>query len=169
MDSLTFLIILHLIGTVLGVGGATFIEIFLNKALRDGEIDPIEGSFLRTTFTVVRIGLVISIFTGFALLLLYRFEGQEFKLYDPTLWAKFTLVGVIVINALLLQAHKVPLWLGSALSLVTWYTVMIIGVLLRGPSIPYFEVMLYYVIALVFGGLLLEGIRRQLGIKPKPK
>jgi len=167
MDLLLFLIILHLIGTVLGVGGATFIEIFLNKSLKDGKVDPIEGDFLKTTFTIVRVGLVISLFTGFALILLYRFEGQMFRLYDPTLWVKFTLIGVIVINALLLQAHKVPLWLGSALSFVTWYAVMVIGILLRGPSIPYLELMFYYLIALAFGALILEGIRRSLGIKPK--
>jgi len=165
MDLFTLLIIGHVVGTVLGVGGATFIEIFLNKSLRDGHIDPIESSFLKTTFLIVRIGLVISLFTGIGLLLVYRFEGQMFQFYDPTLWAKFTVIGVIIINALLLQAHKVPLWLGSTLSFVSWYTAFIFGMLLRGPAIPYFEVMSYYFIALVLGGLILEGIRRSLGIK----
>lgn len=165
MDLFTLIIIGHLVGSVLGVGGATFIEIFLNKSLKDGEIDPIEGSFLKTTFQVVRIGLIISLFTGMWLLLIYRFNGQEFKFYDPTLWAKFTIIGVIVVNALLLQAHKIPIWLGSPLSLVSWYAVLAIGVLLRGPSIPYLEVMLYYVIALVIGGFALHGIRKSMGIK----
>ena len=64
MDPLTLLIIGHLIGSVLGVGGATFIEIFLNKALRDGEVNPTEGSFLKATFTTVRVGLLISLVTG---------------------------------------------------------------------------------------------------------
>ena len=165
MDPFTLLIVGHLIGSVLGVGGATFVEIFLNKALRDGKIDPIESSFLRTTFRVVRIGLIISLFTGIGLLLLYRFEDQSFKFYDPTLWAKFTIIGVIVVNALLLQAHKIPIWLGSPLSFVSWYAVLAAGVYLRGPAIPYFQVIFYYIIALVLGGLILEGIRRCLGIK----
>lgn len=165
MDPLTLLIIGHLIGSVLGVGGATFIEIFLNKALRDGEINPTEGSFLKATFTTVRVGLLISLVTGIGLILLYRFADQSFRLYDPTLWAKFTIIGVIVVNALLLQAHKIPIWLGSPLSFVSWYSVLVIGVLLRGPSVPYFEVLFYYSIALVLGGLILEGIRRGLGIK----
>lgn len=165
MDLLTFIIILHLVGTVLGVGGATFIEININKALKDGEIDPVESSFLASTFTTVRIGLIISLFTGMALLLLYRFEGQAFKLYDPTLWAKFTMLGIIVVNALLLQAHRVPLWLGSALSFVSWYGVMIAGVVLRGPSIPYVQVMFLYIVALLVGVLVLAGIRKKLGVK----
>ena len=165
MDPLTLLIAGHLIGAVLGVGGATFVEIFLNKALRDGEIEPLEGSFLKTTYTVVRIGLIISLFTGIGLLLLYRFEDQSFKFYDPTLWAKFTIIGVIVVNALLLQAHKIPIWLGSPLSFVSWYAVLVAGVFLRGPAIPYFQVIFYYLVALILGGLILEGIRRFLGIK----
>lgn len=165
MDLFTLLIIGHIIGTVLGVGGATFIEIFLNKALKDGEIDPIESSFLKTTFTVVRIGLIISIFTGMGLLLLYRFYDESFRLYDPTLWAKFTLIGVIIINALLLQAHKIPIWLGSPLSFVSWYAVLVLGVLLQGPAISYLTVMFYYVVALIIGGFILEGIRRSLGIR----
>jgi len=165
MDLFTLIIIGHLVGSVLGVGGATFIEIFLNKSLKDGEIDPIEGSFLKATFRVVRIGLIISLFTGMWLILIYRFNGQEFKLYDPTLWAKMTILGVIVVNALLLQAHKIPIWLGSPLSLISWYAVLAIGVLLRGPSIPYLDVMFYYVVALVIGGFALEGIRRSMGVK----
>ena len=110
-------------------------------------------------------GLLISLVTGIGLILLYRFSDQSFRLYDPTLWAKFTIIGVIVVNALLLQAHKIPIWLGSPLSFVSWYSVLVIGVLLRGPAVPYFEVLFYYAIALVLGGLILEGIRRKLGIK----
>jgi len=162
MDIFTFLIIGHLIGTVLGVGGATFLEVFLNKGLKDGSLDRYEGDTLKTTFTTVRIGLALSILTGFGLILIYRFEGQMFQFYDPTLWAKFTILGVIVVNALLLQAHKIPIWLGSPLSFISWYSVMIAGVLLRGPQISYFTVMLYYCAALLIGGFLMEGIRHSM-------
>ena len=68
-------------------------------------------------------------------------------------------------NALLLQAHKIPIWLGSPLSLVSWYTAFAFGILLRGPAIPYWEAMSYYFVALIVGGIILEGIRRLLGIK----
>lgn len=165
MDFFTVLIISHIIGTVLGVGGATFIEIFLNKALRDGVVDTTEADFLKTTFFIVRIGLIISLITGFGLLLLYRFEDQAFKLYDPTLWAKMTILGVLVVNALLLQAHRIPLWLGSALSFVSWYTVMVFGILLNGPSYSYWRLLFYYAVAVLIGALILNGIRKVLGIK----
>jgi len=149
MDLFTYVIIFHLIGTVLGVGGATFVEININKALKDGEIDPVESSFLKSTFTTVRIGLIISLVTGIAFLLIYRFEGQAFRMYDPVLWAKMTMLGIIVLNALLLQTHKMPLWLGSALSFVSWYGVLIAGVMLSGPEVPYLTVMFVYAIGLI--------------------
>lgn len=166
MDIFTLLIIGHLVGTVLGVGGATFIEIFLTKSLRDGEIDPIESSFLKTTFMVVRVGLIISLFTGFGFLLFYQLTGQTFKLYNPMLWAKMTIIIIIAINAILLQSHKISLWWGSTFSFVSWYSAAIIGVFLRGPvSYSYIEVMFFYAIAVLVGGLALDFVRRLFGVR----
>ena len=71
MDIYHGLIITHLIGAVLGVGGATFIEIILGKALADGKVDPVEGSFLKVTYKVTRIGLLISLFTGVSFVVFY--------------------------------------------------------------------------------------------------
>lgn len=164
MDLLILLIVGHVVGAVLGVGGATFIEINLNKALRDGEIDPVESSYLRITYLVTRIGLIVSLFSGIAILLLYRFEGQSFRFYDPTRWAKFTILAVIVVNSLLLQARKVPLWLGSSLSLVSWYAVLALGILQRGPGVPYLAIIFYYILSVLLGALILSRIRKMLNI-----
>jgi len=165
MDTYTILVISHLVGTILGVGGATFVEIFLNKALRDGEVDPIESSFLKTTFTVVRVGLVISLISGFGFLLLYKFTGQVERLYNPLLWAKLTMILIIAFNAILLQAHKISLWWGSTLSFTSWYSAAIVGTMLNGPSYPYFLIMLYYTIAVIIIGIILGIIRESLKIK----
>ena len=166
MDIYIFLVIVHLIGTVLGVGGATFIEIFLVKALKDGHIDPTESDFLKTTFTVVRVGLVLAILSGFGFLLYYQLHGQTFKLYNPLLWAKLTMVIIIALNALLLQAHKISLYWGSAFSFVTWYAAMIVGVFLTNVKLfSYFEVMITYAIMVVVGAFILDRIRKSLGVK----
>lgn len=165
MDIYTTLVLFHLLGTVLGVGGATFVEIFLNKSLRDGEVDPMENSFLQTTFLVVRVGLIISLISGFGFLLLYKFTGQTFRLYDPVLWAKLTVIIIIAVNAVLLQMHKISLWWGSAFSLVSWYAAAILGVLLSGPAYPYLSIMFFYLLAVVVGGVVLSFIRKLLGIK----
>lgn len=164
MDIYTLLIIIHLIGAALGVGGATFIEIFLTKSLMDGVIDPTESGFLKVVYRVVRVGLVLSLFTGFGFVILYIAHGQFFKLYNPVLWAKLTVVGVIAVNAILLQMHKISLWLGSAFSFISWYAALIIGIFLTNSTkLSYIEIMLFYVLAVIVGGFILDSIRKKFG------
>ena len=125
MDWYTFLIIIHLIGTVLGVGGATFAEIFYFKAKKDGVIEPLEVDYLRTAYFVLRIGLFILIISGFGFLLFYRLIGAGEVLLNQKLWAKLGIVVILVFNAFLIQAKKFqcglalrfPLLPGTAL----WY------------------------------------------------
>lgn len=165
MDIYTLLIILHLIGAALGVGGATFIEIFLTKSLMDGVIEPTESSFLKVVYRVVRVGLVLSLFTGFGFVILYIAHGQFFKLYNPVLWAKLTVVGIIAVNAILLQMHKISLWLGSALSFISWYAALVIGVFLTNSTkLSYVEIMIFYVLSVLVGGFILDAIRKKFGV-----
>lgn len=164
MDIHTFLIAVHLIGTALGVGGATFAEIFYVKALRDGEVNPIEGDFLRTTYRVIRFGLALLVLSGFGFLLLYRFTGMEERLYSPVLWSKLTIVFIILINAALIQSHKIPMWLGSALSFASWYAAMLL-VPLKVFKYPYLTIMGWYVVAVLVTALVLGFIRKMLGVK----
>lgn len=166
MDAYIFLIIVHIIGTALGTGGATFIEIFLSKALKDGHVDSVESDFLKTTFLVVRVGLVLTLLSGFGFLLLYQLNGQAFKLYNPLLWAKITMVVIIAVNALLLQAHKISLYWGSAFSFATWYGAAIAGIFLtNGKTFPYFWIMFYYIAGVILCAIILDIIRKSLGEK----
>ncbi len=166
MDTYLFLTIVHIIGTVLGVGGATFVEIFLTKSLRDGHVDPIESDFLKTTFLVVRVGLILALLSGFGFLLLYQLSGQAFKLYNPLLWAKLTMVIIIAGNALLLQAHKISLYWGSAFSFATWYGAAIAGIFLtNGKLYPYLWVMFFYVAGVILCAIILDIIRKSLTVK----
>ncbi len=166
MDTYLFLVIVHLIGTALGVGGATFVEIFLTKSLRDGHVDPIESDFLKTTFLVVRVGLILALLSGFGFLLLYQLSGQTFKLYNPLLWAKLTMVIIIAVNALLLQAHKISLYWGSAFSFTTWYGTAIAGIFLtNGKLYPYLWVMFFYVAGVILCAIILDIIRKSLTVK----
>lgn len=167
MDLYTFLVIVHLIGAVLGVGGATFIEIFINKALADGTVDPTESSFLKTTYRVVRIGLILSLLSGFGFLLMYKLTGQNFKLYNPILWAKMTMIVIIAVNAVLLEMRKINLFWGSAFSFVSWYSVLIISPFLSGaPKFSYLEVVFGYIVAVLVGAVVLDIIRKKIHQKP---
>ncbi|MEK7531818.1 MAG: hypothetical protein AAB545_02740 [Patescibacteria group bacterium] len=150
-----------MIGTILGTGGATMIEILLAKALKDGVVDPLESDFLRATYRVVRVGLLLSVFSGFGFLLLYEFSGQTARLYNPVLWAKLTIILIILANALLLQARKINLFWGSAFSFVSWWTAVLLGILLTNGSyaLSYPSIMFYYLIAVFLGAGILEACR----------
>lgn len=163
MDTYTLLIIAHITGTILGVGGATMIEVALNKSLKDGTVSLDERNILSPTYSMVRIGLVVSIISGFGFLLLYKFNGQTFRLYDPVLWAKLTIIIIIAVNAVLLQMHKISLYWGSALSFVSWWLVAILGTFLtNGIKYSFFSITMIYIVALIVGAALLHFIRKHI-------
>ncbi len=154
-----FLILFHIIGTVLGVGGATFAEILSTRALKDGTIDKEEGSMLKAVYTTLRIGLIIAVLSGFGLLLLLRINGQEEHLLNPQLWAKMTIVSVLAFNAVLLTLHRIPFWLGGAISLTSWYAALLLGSW-RGLSSSYINIMLMYIAAIFLVAWILHVIKK---------
>lgn len=128
MDWSTFLKIGHIVGTVLGAGGATFAEFQLREAARDGTVNRTEGKLLALTYWLIRVGLILIVFSGFGFFLYLRLQPHlAFVLYEPRMWAKLTITAVLVINAFLLQVHRLPTWLGAAVSLTGWYAALVLG------------------------------------------
>src|SRR3989344_7973698 len=164
MDLYFVFIASHIVGTILGVGSATFAEIFVIKALKDGVVEPLEGDYLKTIYTVLRIGLIITVVSGFGFLFLYRIEGQEHLIYSAKLWAKLTIVAILLFNAIMLQSRKIPLLWGSAISFTSWYAAVSLG-LFRNISAPYFEILAWYVLAVVAVGFVLDKIHNHFGVK----
>jgi len=159
MDIHTFLIVTHIIGAVLGVGGTTFAEIFYLKALKDGVIDPMESDWLRTVSAVLRVGTVIILFSGFALVFWNVINGNSEYLYNTRLWAKLSITIIIVVNALLLHARAIPLWLGFSLSFTSWYAALILGIW-SGLNASFVQIMLYYVGFVIIMGFVLDFIKK---------
>ncbi|MBI4090321.1 MAG: hypothetical protein HY421_02865 [Candidatus Kerfeldbacteria bacterium] len=154
MDWRTFITIAHIVGTVLGVGGATFAEVFHRRALRDGKIDESEGGLLSLTYGMLRLGIILLVLSGFAYFLLLRLGGRGAILYEPRLWAKLILTVVILVNALLMATRKLPVWVGGSISIVSWYAALILGVW-RGLELSLVAIMAWYVglvllVALIF-------------------
>jgi len=163
MDWYTFLIITHLIGTVLGVGGATFAEIFYLKAKKDGIIEPLEIDHLRTIYFVLRIGLFISMITGLSFLLFYYLIGASELLLNPKLWAKLLIVAILIFNAFLIKFKKIPMWLGASISLTSWYGAMILGAW-RTLNVSFINIIIIYIIAIFIVAGILEFIKKLLKI-----
>jgi len=159
VEAKLILTLFHILGTVLGVGGATMAEIFFLKAIRDGVIDPIETSFLRTTYSVIRIGLFIIIFSGIGYLLLYRLTGVDWYLLSDKYWAKMSITLIILLNAVLIQMRSIPMWLGGAISLTSWYFAMFLGIW-RGLDMTFSEILGVYVAAVLIVAYVLHLIKK---------
>ncbi len=152
------LVIAHIIGTVLGVGAATFAEIHYTRFNSDDIITDDEKKTLAVTYTVMRTGLFLLVISGFGFLLYMRLTEYTDLLLSQTFWAKMTVVGILVCNALLLQARIMPFAVGAAISLTSWYTALVLGVL-RDTGASYFEILIYYIGAVVLVGGALRLIR----------
>ncbi len=123
-----FVVVVHIIGTIIGVGGATFIEAHLGQAFKDKLVSAEEKALLAIDYKMVRIGLILCLTSGFAFLLIDKFEGNTKYLYSPKLWAKMLMVIFIAGNTLLLQARAINLYWGSAISFVSWWWAALIGI-----------------------------------------
>lgn len=156
-----FMIVAHIIGTVLGVGAATFAEIHYLRFNSDDIITDDEKKTLATTFTVLRFGLFILVVSGFGFLLYDRLTEHVGILTSQSFWAKMTMVGILVVNAWLLQARLIPLAIGSALSLTAWYGALVLGVIGRTDA-TYIQILAYYLVAVVLVGFCLRWIRSRL-------
>jgi hypothetical protein len=160
MDWYTTLVLMHIIGTVLGVGGATFVEVYLINALRDGVVSPDETVVMQTTYNILRVGFFLLVLSGFGFLILARITEQNEWFYSLQFWAKLSIVGVIAINAALLQLHRIPLLLGSAIAFVSWYAALILGVM-RTADLPLIGILVVYVVSIVIAYILLRALHRK--------
>jgi len=155
------LVLMHIIGTVLGVGAATFAEIFYTRFNSDNIITDDERSTLAVTYTIMRTGLFLLVVSGFGFLLYFRLTEYMDIFSSPSFWAKMTVVAVLAGNALLLQARLMPFLIGTAVSLTSWYAALTLGVLGK-TSASYFEILAYYAVAVVIVALALRWIRARL-------
>ena len=167
MDLYTLLIMGHLVGSVLGVGGATMIEFHLNRALKDGKMNADERNMLGADFLVTRIGLVLSILTGLGFIYVYWMTNQMFRLESGVFWGKMAMIVVIVVNAILLDMHKIGLYWGSAFSFVSWWLAFVAGMFLthnikiyaQDQLITFGIVIGFYIFAVVVGANILHRLR----------
>ena len=176
MDIYTLLIIGHIVGTILGVGAATFIEVHLNMALADGKMEPTEKAVMGKDFLISRIGLALCFVTGLGFIWLYVSHNQMHRLQDGVFLAKMAIIAILVLNAYLLHKHKIGLYWGSAFSFVSWWAAMLLGTFLTNnvkffPGqnfVSFFTIMVVYGVVVVAGAWILHQIRNMTKQSPNP-
>ena len=92
----------------------------LYKIVARREIDPTESGFLQVTYRIMRIALVLLVLSGLDFLFLYRLPRLEDRLYSPLIWAKLSIVILILINAILLQTRRIPMWQRIFVRFMVW-------------------------------------------------
>jgi len=139
-----FIILLHVVGTILGAGGATVAEVQITRALRDKQVSPDEGGLMHLNYFLIRIGLTFIISSAFAMVGYHLINDSIQILLDAKVLFKEFLVVIIIANAVAIGRRWVPLWLGAAISFTSWWGATVLGVM--GPvPFNFFTLLLIYI------------------------
>ena len=150
MDIYTFIVMLHVIGTILGTGGATIAELQITRALKNKQVSDDERALMHVNYTMIRAGMGLLLVSVIGM---YWYLGLETLVASDKLLIKDLMFAAIFINAVALHKRWVPLWLGASTSFVSWWGATLLG--LAG-QLPYSFVtyLIGYVVAiLVFAGI----------------
>ena len=159
MDLHQILVIGHVLGAVLGLGGAVIAEAQIMKALSDNKISDDERALMHANYFWIRVGTALIILTGISLVWLLLNDGMTWVLKSAVLQVKVIMTAVIITNAVLLTKRLIPLWVGSALSLASWLGATILG---ASGGLPYsFTVLLSsYIVFIALVAIALHFIRK---------
>lgn len=164
------ILILHVLGVILGVGGATLTDIFFFRFLKDLRISHAESEVLHTISQVIWFATGLLVLTGLALFM----PESERLLQSSKFLAKVVIVAILIANGAALhylvspqlvrisfgirhtheegelhRLRKLAYALG-AVSIISWYTVFILGMV---SSLPVSAglILAVYLVALVIG------------------
>lgn len=159
--------IVHLIGVACGVGGATVSDLLFFRVLRDRKITPDEFQILRVVSYVVWTSLVLFIISGLGFMYIqFLDQGRVLYLDREPFLAKLTIFGIILINAFIFHLKTIPLLRGAvsvtrtmqmftqhrllfaltgSISIVGWYTLLVLGVIRLVNPLSYLQILLLYI------------------------
>lgn len=162
------LIVVHLLGLALGVGGAIMSDFVFFRVIQDTEVSPAEMDFLTLAGRCVTGGLVILVLSGAAL---FSLDPAHY-LASAKFLVKMTIVLVLIGNGILFHVVHLPylrramrgetslflifakyrwIFLGSGVvSIVSWVSALVLGVFKTIP-LPYETILGGYGAMLMMG------------------
>lgn len=152
-ENFRFIIGLHLVGVVLGFGAALMADIFFLKFLKNRKVTEDELKTLKVFSRIIWVGLFIIFFSGLLLFL----SNIDFYLNSAKFITKMLVVGVIALNGLILNFAVTPkltsinftkrenedkkmqnarsfAFVSGAISVTSWWTAFILGMLQFSPA-----------------------------------
>ncbi len=122
METLILVVsVVQAMGISLGVGSSTLAILNFFLAIKDGKIDETERHFMGITYMILRIAMVIILFTTLFLAYIgYNNVGIEY--FTTYTIAQLLLITVLFTNAILMTMRIMPSTFGPALQASSWYT-----------------------------------------------
>lgn len=183
------LVMIHLLGVTLGLGGATVTDYFTFKALRDYKISDDEARTMHSFSEIIWAGLVLLYVSGIGL---YLTDPAMYS-QSPGFLAKITAVLVITINGIILNLYisprmsqmdflskitpsgipirKLAFALG-AISFTSWYVAFGIAMLKNMMPFTYNQYLIGYLLVLisaVIGSQVIEHILSKKALHYQPQ
>lgn len=179
----TLYLIAHVFGAILGAGGAFASDAMFMSTIKDGRITKDELRFMKLGSKLVWSGLALLVISGILLI------STDFDKYiaSSKLLAKLTIVGIIIINGIIFHLIHIPrieghlglkfaehptfmkhssfLMASGAVSMVSWISTVILGML---KNVPYsytqiISVYLVIVLLAVIGAVIVKKKLLRLG------
>lgn len=128
MDIYTFIVMLHVVGTILGTGGATVAELQIMRALKDKRVSMEERALMHVNYCMIRAGMAIILVSVLGMFWYFEAHGGSNPMFsDDKLLIKELMFAAIFVNAVLLHKRLVPLWLGASISFTSWWGATLLG------------------------------------------
>ena len=172
LDLRTALQIVHVIGVAFGVGGATACDFLFLRAIQRNAINFSEYLLIHAITRVVTAGLILTIVSGIGFLIYYQINDPKL-LTNQKVWAKATIVAVLVLNGALLHTYVLPFMrsragtalvnkkmfgfrhffiLAGVVSGISWYGAVVLGLWRQlNFNVSYGEVITFYALTLMLG------------------
>jgi hypothetical protein len=161
MSIYSFIILLHIIGTILGTGGATIAEANITIALKDKKVSLDERALMHATYKLIRIGMAFILVSIIGMIIYHTVNGTISMLLSPKVLFKELVFLIIFANAIAITLRWIPLWLGAAVSFTSWWTATILGTLGFLPF-NFLTYIIGYVIAIGVVSIILHFIKKRI-------
>lgn len=103
----TVLVTLHVVGLILGMGAAFFLDLMMIRHLYRDPVEQVTVGILEFGGRIVTAGFAILCLSGVAILALY-WGITPGKLENPKIWAKVMVVSLLMLNGMLIHDILMP-------------------------------------------------------------
>ena len=116
-------------GMALGVGAQTVMLVAFLQSIRDGVVDEEEKGFAKAVRRVMDFGLFLILATGVGVLAIQYFMGQPLAIFSTTFLFKWSLLGIVLVMALVNRGTSTMSGLLQGLAAGTWYAMFVVHIL----------------------------------------